>query len=254
MSFWPSFKARFFLPSNHPFKRNMTRAILVPLLLLSSSVVASAAEPLMCKQGDSILRFDFSTKKGSETIGLRKRSQIEVKDGMLQATPPNMNRSKVDQSDKWADSAMTRIHFPDIPQNFICRLRWKYNKPPRKMGKLFLDVGHRCIRTTLSEDSTTLQFIGLDGTRHDIDLDSNKQLKLRPDHWYEILIEVHGEEILVQIDNERLYGKHELIAKHNAPSFNIDSGGAGFAVDEIEFFEVEKANPNWEATKASWKK
>ncbi|MEM7600204.1 MAG: hypothetical protein AAF357_02175 [Verrucomicrobiota bacterium] len=213
---------------------------------------SASPEPIMSAKGAPLLQLDFSSEKDMETIGLRKQSQIEVKDGILHATPPNMNRSKVDQSDKWADSSITRIHFPDIPLEFICQLRLKYNKP-EKIRRVALDVGHRRIRTTLHEELATLQFLGMEGTPINADLDSNELIKLQPDRWYEITLEVKGDEILIQIGDQKLYGKHELITKHNAPSFNLDSGGAGFQVDHIAIFEVAGAHPNWETIRASLK-
>lgn len=206
----------------------------------------------MTKKGALIQSLDFSSDEDMKTIGLRKKSQIEVKDGILHATPPNMNRSKVDQSDQWADSSITRIHFPDIPLEFICQLKFKYNKPD-KMRRVALDVGHRRIRTTLHDEQATLQFLSMEGTPINADLDSNDQIKLIPDRWYEVTLEIKGDEIVIQIGDQLLYGTHELISQHNAPSFNLDSGGAGFQVDEIEFFEIDGANPNWETTKTAMK-
>ena len=221
-------------------------------LFFCLNVAIASPEPIMAKKGARFLQLDFSSEEGMETIGLRKQSQIEVKDGALHATPPNMNRDKVDQSNKWADSSITRIHFPDIPLEFICQLRLKYNKP-EKIRRVALDVGHRRIRTTLHEEQATLHILSMEGTAINADLDSNEQIKLQPDRWYEITLEVKGDEIVVQVDDQRLYGKHELISRHNAPSFNLDSGGAGFQLDQIEFFEVGEAHPDWETTKASLK-
>ena len=190
-----------------------------------------------------------------KTIGLRKQAQIEVKEGTLHATPPNMNRSKVEQSNQWSERSMTRIHFPGIPQSFICSLRWKYNATESKKGGLYLDVGHRRIRVNLKAEGAKLllenHLVGKEGPTTSIDLDYNEKIQLVPEQWYQFLVEVKGDEVLIHAGDELLYGKHELISKHNAPSFNLDSGGAGFLVDEIQFFEVDGSHPEWETTKGS---
>ena len=78
-------------------------------------------------------------------------------------------------------------------------------------GLVYIDLGHRCIRTTFSRRSTTLllenHLVGRDGKKMSIILHQASELKLVYEKWYDIITEVKGDEIVVQIDGHFLYGK-----------------------------------------------
>ena len=75
--------------------------------------------------------------------------------------------------------------------------------------------------------------VGKEAAESSILLRSKPDLKLAADKWYDITIEVKGNEVIYQIDGEVLYGQDALIAKERANTFNLDSGGVGYLLDEV---------------------
>jgi len=52
-----------------------------------------------------------------------------------------------------------------------------------------------------------------------------QQLKLEPDKWYPVLVEVQGDEVLAQVgDDLRLYGRHEVFGREKV-EIQLTSGG-----------------------------
>ena len=90
-----------------------------------------------------------------------------------------------------------------------------------------------------------------DAAESSIVLRSKPDLKLTADKWYDITIEVKGNEVIFQIDGEVLYGQHALIAKERANTFNLDSGGVGYLLDEVIIREVSDFQNDWPARRAS---
>jgi len=109
------------------------------------------------------------------------------------------------------------------------------------------------IRVTLNREGATLLLeIHLIG-RHDgkpaIVLDEALSLSLEPDHWYEIVAEVKGDEVVIQIDDHVLYGQHDLIASERYDTFNFDAIGDGVLLDEITADTAGDFRKDWPATR-----
>ena len=73
------------------------------------------------------------------------------------------------------------------------------------------------------------------------------RLKLQYDKWYDILVEIKGDEVVVQIDGEIFYGRHDLIRKKRPGTFNLDAGGVGYELDSIEIRSAGDYRPGWAA-------
>ncbi|MCH7685483.1 MAG: hypothetical protein IH899_02170 [Planctomycetes bacterium] len=89
--------------------------------------------------------------------------------------------------------------------------------------------------------------LGRDGKQTSIILHQAPELKLVYDKWYDVVTEVKGNEIVVQIDGRVHYGKNDLILKDRYDTFNLDSSGAGFLMDKIEILKAGDYQNDWEA-------
>ena len=75
----------------------------------------------------------------------------------------------------------------------LCNLKLQNAKAYRKKS-IFIDLGHRCIRTTFSTEGTILKLknhiVGKDAEESSKRIRSKPDLKLKADRWYNITIEI----------------------------------------------------------------
>jgi hypothetical protein len=112
-------------------------------------------------------------------------------------------------------------------------------------------MGHRSIRTTFSREGTTLllenHLVGRDKEKSSIVLQQMPELKLEHDQWYDIVAEVKGDEVVIQIDDHILYGKHPLIGGDRYDTFNFDASGIGFVLDKLEIQAAGDYQASWKS-------
>jgi hypothetical protein len=234
------------------------------LLAISSGMVNAQdyPKPLMVSPGEIIISKSFNSGKDvdPEIFNFRKEAHHEVAGGVLKVIPPVVAYEGKQVDTKWAKSSMSRAGLTGLPQEFVCQFRWKYIRPDDERAynkrNVYIDLGHRCIRTSLSAKGTTLKLenhlVGKEAAESSILLLSKPGLKLAADKWYDITIEVKGNEVIFQIDGEVLYGQHALIAKERANTFNLDSGGIGYLLDEVIIRKAGDFQSDWPARRASF--
>ncbi len=232
-------------------------SIVIAILFALPTVVLSAEpQPLMTRPGKLIVSKEFNNKSDVDKkwMKFRKETKYKVEKGILNVIPPRIAYLGMNTKSKWAKSDFSRAGFVGLPKDYICTFRWKCNTPPQskqtaKAG-VYIDLGHRCIRITFSRSGTTLllenHLVGK-GKKETVILQQAPQLKLKDEKWYDIIVEVKGNEVVVQIDGQTLYGKNDLILKDRANTFNLDSKGAGYLLDNIEFHEAGAYQPDWKA-------
>lgn len=231
----------------------------VPTALLHAQ---NYPEPLMVSPGKVILSKTFDSEKDVDkaVFKFRKEAHFEVADGILKIIPPVVAYAGKQKDTKWAKSSMSRAGVVGLPKEFVCQFRWKYLKPQNARAyakrNVFIDLGHRCIRTSFSSQGAILKLenhlVGKEAAETSKLLRSKPRLKLEADKWYDITIEVKGTEVVFQIDGEVLYGKDDLIAKERPDTFNLDSGGVGYLLDEVIIREAGNFKSDWSKKKATY--
>ena len=214
-----------------------------------------ANEPLMIKRGTLVLSktFDEVSDVDKGSIKFNKETQHKVEGGVLKAIPPVIAYAGTGANSKWAKSSFSRVNFPGLPKDYICRFRIKIYKPKDKKlatkAKAYFDMGHRCIRTTLTAENTTLllenHLVGKGAKETSKILDMSSEIKLEFDQWIDVITEVKGNESLIQINGYKLYGSDALISKDRANTFNIDILGAGYELDKIEIWKAADYLSTW---------
>jgi hypothetical protein len=239
--------------------------VLASLALFSTIGFAAekptAPDPLMVTKGKQIIAKDFNEESDVDkaSMAFRKQTQFRIEEGQLHVIPPAIAFAGTANDNEWASSSMARAGLIELPQEFVCQFRWKYNESENpkyaSKGSAYIDLGHRCIRTTFTREGTTLKLenhlVGKEATESSKLLLEDSKLKLEPEKWYDITIEVKGDEVLFQIDGHLLFGKDDLIAKERANTFNIDSGGDGYVLDSVEIWEAGDYQRDWAAQRKS---
>jgi len=230
------------------------------LLLLLLPVVSLASyggppAPIMLEKGDLLISktFDRASEVDKKSMAFRKLTHYEVKNGSLHAIPPSIALKGKQSDNQWATSTFARAGLLNAPAEFVSQFSWRYNEPsdPKlsSKGVAYIDLGHRCIRVTMTPEGSVLvlenHLVGRE-EKLSVVLREDPGLKLQPDKRYDVTVEVKGDEVVFQIDGHVLYGRHPLIAAERYDKFNIDVNGAGFVWDEIKIWGAGTHRSNWE--------
>ena len=217
----------------------------------------------MIKRGTLVLSktFDQVSDVDKKIIKFNKETQHKIEDGVLKAIPPVVAYAGKAVDSKWAKSSFARVNFPNLPKDYICQFRVKIHQPKDKKlagkAKAYFDMGHRCIRTTLTVKSTTLllenHLVGKGAKETSKVLGMSSEIKLGFDQWIDVIAEVKGNESLIQINGRKLYGSDALISKDRANTFNIDILGAGYELDKIEIWKAANYLSTWKTIKQQGK-
>ena len=207
------------------------------------SLSVEEQKPIMITPGKSILSLAFTDPDDKMLISPRKNTRLDDKEGELHVLPPETE-------------GFARAGLLNFPTDYVCQFRWKYNKPsnPTQKSPVYFDAGHRAIRVTFTKEGATLllenHLVGNDAAETSIVLQAKPQLTLEPDKWYDITVEIKGDEVVYQINGHVLYGRNDLIAGERSNTFNIDAAGSGYVMDEIEVWGAGEHRSDWEATRA----
>lgn len=245
-------------------QRSVSSIILVAVLAvvlpgLSFNVSAEKSkmpEPIMLEKGEAVISksFEYASEVDKKSMAFRKLTQYEVKGGVMHAIPPSIALKGKKSDSQWATSAFARAGLLNVPAEFVAQFRWKYIRPSdaklRKTGLAYIDLGHRCIRLTMTPEGSVLvlenHLVGRE-ERLSIVLQEVPDLKLQAEKWYDVTVEVKGDEVVFQIDEQVLYGRHPLIGKERYDKFNIDVNGEGFVWDEVTIWAAGDYRSGWKA-------
>ena len=234
------------------------------ILLLLSVFLTAEQKPLMFKTGDTVTAktFDSKDEVDKKTMGFRKETKYKVEEGIFKAIPPKIAYAgNPPEKSKWAQSSFARVTFANMPQEYAASVRVKFNSPAdpkaKSKGRAYFDMGHRNIRVTMTTESTALvlsnHLLGKESDEKERILAKTTEVKLEWEKWYDVTMEVKGNEVVFQINNTKLYGCDELIKKERPANFNIDQSGAGFEVEKISIWKAAEYSENWETVKKELK-
>jgi hypothetical protein len=217
---------------------------------------SKAPEPIMVKRGEAIVSRAFMNagEVDKKSIAFRKQTQFQVRDGKLNVIPPSIAFNDKENDSEWATSTFARAGLLNVPAELVCQFRWKYNASSNRelqsKGVAYIDLGHRCIRLTMRPEGSVLvlenHLVGRE-ERLSIVLQEVPELKLQPEKWYDVTVEVKGEEVVFQIEGRTIYGQHPLIAKERYDKFNIDVDGEGYLLDYIDVWAAGEFRSDWQS-------
>ncbi len=232
--------------------------ILIPTFLTLLSITTQlVGEPktLMVEPGKSIvsLTFDKESDVDKAWVKFRKQTSFSVEGGAMRAIPPVLIDIPEEKRGNFWDSNFARAGLVGLPMDYVCSARWKYIRPmdtkDLEEGLLYLDMGHRMIRVTVNREGANLilenHLIGRHDGKPAIVLDEAPGLKLRPDQWYDIVVEIKGDEVVIQFGDHVLYGKHPLIDGERYDTFNFDATGDGYFLDHLQAWTAGDYRKTW---------
>lgn len=239
---------------------NPTVKLLTPLLLAPLTILQAAdapkLEPILSKRGDVIFSDSFDGPMKPEwQPGMKTR--FTVIDGALNgqpATAEDQGKAHDKQHDGSSPAIQLNVPTGDCIVHYAFKISDKINAQHLTFndGTSVTGTGH--ISSLQLHFRTGASLAKKKNTKKPGDIDevlASNEWKPKPGEWHQVLQEMRGEEVVVQIE-----GGPTLIAKH--PRFamaktwlSLSTWGSGGTVsyDDVQIWKAE-AYPQWESTRA----
>ncbi len=165
---------------------------------------------------------------------IRQRSTWAIKDGVLTGSQSSkeFQERKIASGDKAHAGFKPVIWLKQVPENFVCTLRMRYDAKAYHPRFPLLDLGHHIHTLTFAEKATTLTI------RKDVETIKVEEQFLPLNQWVDVAIELKKGSILLKID-----GKKHLFTSSKidgAGQHQIDFKGVDFGscqIDRIKLWE-----------------
>ena len=219
------------------------------LLLIAAAFTLSAAEPakpktgdptradlksLMCERGTLLFEEHFRPASFADNWSVYK-GDFTIADDHLKAAEVAANN-----------------HHPEMAhvialKNTVVQIAFRF-EGAKWLGISFDNQEHVARAMVTPDSFSIVRMSGIGETTKGTDLDRMAK-KFQPGKWYTLLIEMHGDEMLAQIDNDTvLYGS---MAGIGADKKRIDliAGGATAWFDDLKVWEATPGK-DWDKRKA----
>jgi hypothetical protein len=155
--------------------------------------------------------FDGQKPLNTNFWEVRQSSTWTIKDGVLTGGPSSkeFQEKKLASDDPSHAGLKPVIWLKQVPENFVCIMRVRYDGNAYQRGFPLLDLGHHIHTLAFSEKATTLSI------KKDVEIIKTEDLLFSLNQWHDVVIEVKKGTILLKIDGK----------KHVFESRNIDMAG-----------------------------
>jgi hypothetical protein len=212
----------------HRFTKTHSRFISLSLfaltLALNPLLQAAAPEyrPELFKSTKLVYEDTFDGGKLNTSFWeVRQNTTWAIKDGVLTGvpSPPEFQAKKKASDDPSHAGLKPVIWLKQVPENFVCAMRVRYDAKAYQRGFPLFDLGHHIHTLTFSEKATTLTI------KKNVETLTTAQPLFALNQWHDVVIEMKKGTILLAIDGK----------KHRFESANIDMTGQ----HQIDFKAVD---------------
>jgi len=152
---------------------------------------------------------------------VRQNTTWSIKDGILSGSPSSKEfQEKKKASDDPSHAGLKPVMWlKQVPENFVCAMRVRYDAKENQKGFPLFDLGHHIHTLSFSEKATTLTL------KKNVESLPVAEPLFALNEWHDVVIELKKGTILLQIDGK----------KHLFESPNIDMTGQA----QIDFKAVD---------------
>jgi hypothetical protein len=201
-------------------------SLLVLLIALSLKPALQAQgpqyQPELFKSTKLVYEDTFDGALNKEFWVVRQNTTWAIKDGVLTGSPSSkeFQEKKLASGDPSHAGLKPVIWLKQVPENFVCTMRVRYDATAYQKGFPLFDLGHHIHTLTFSEKATTLTI------KKDVEKLPTEEPLFALNQWHDVAIEMKKGTILLKIDGK----------KHVFESKNIDMTGQ----HQIDFKAVDK--------------
>lgn len=211
--------------------------VLLAALLLAPQAAKKQPDALnlMLKKGELLVDEGFTPETWGAKDWNKYKGKFEIADGALKV------------AEVAADA-----HHPAVSRkaDLTCAvIQFKFKFEGAGWLGFAFDGKEHVARTILRPDKfTILKMSGIGGTTKGEAIDE-KAVKLADGAWHTIVIEIHGKEMLAQIDNTHFIFGEKAGVEAEKTRFEFISGGQVAWFDELKIWKAEP-DPKWPQKKA----
>ena len=210
----------------------------LPLLLLfpARPPLVHAGDPVqpseLFQNTKLIYEDNFDGPLNPEFWEVRQSSTWEIKEGVLTGSQSSkeFQTMMIAKGDKGHAGFKPVIWLKQVPENFVCSLRMRYNAEAYQPGFPLLDLGHHIHTLVFAEKMTTLKI------KKDVEI-LPLEVPLMPlNQWVDVIIELKKGTILLKVD-----GVKHLFQSSNidmAEQAQIDFKGIDFGTCQIDHIKL----------------
>jgi hypothetical protein len=178
-------------------------------------------QPELFKGTKLVYSDTFDGVLNTEFWEVRQNSTWKIEGGVLTGSPASKEyqEKKIAEGDKAHAGLKPVIWLKQVPENFVCTLRMRYDAKAFTKGFPLLDIGHHIHTLNFSEKATTLTI------KKNIETLPVEQPLFTLNQWHNVAIELKKGTLLLTIDGK----------KHRFESPNIDGTGQ----HQIDFKAVD---------------
>lgn len=197
-------------------------AIAAAALLSPVSAAAGDYQPELFRSTKLVYADTFDGGKiNTDFWEVRQNTTWVIKDGVLCGSPSSkeFQEKKKASSDPSHAGLKPVIWLKQVPENFVCEMRVRYDAAAYQRGFPLLDLGHHIHTIVFGEKGTTLTI------KKNVETKSVEQPLFALNQWHDVVIELKKGVLLLSIDGR----------KHRFESPSIDMTGQS----QIDFKAVD---------------
>jgi len=217
------------------------RLIVIAAVMMTWTAFGGELKPTFLKPGKVIYKDDFKKLKQLDKARwqVRQGTQWSIRNGALKGIPSTPEyQAKKKAADNGHTGNTPRIYMLDVPKDYILSYRFKFEGGRSTKLVPLVEFGHHVSRVYFSDDGP--RFLA-DHETKTLDEIDGKQIK--DGKWYNVMVEVQGDTIVVQIDGiGTLKAKDDFLGKTERPMVGFTGKTDGeIYIDDIQLIEVKKA-------------
>jgi len=203
---------------------------------LSPVLRAAGAEykPELFKSTKLVYEDSFDGPLNKDFWEVRQSTTWKTESGVLTGSqsPKDFQDAKKAKGDKGHEGFKPVIWLKQVPENFVCTMRVRYNAKAYQKGFPLIDLGHHIHTLTFSEKQTTLTI------KKTVETLPVEAPLFSLNEWHDVAIELKKGTVLLKVD-----GKKHLFQSSNidmAGQHQMDFKGVDFGtcqIDEVKLWE-----------------
>lgn len=201
---------------------------------ISRSPAAESAEyqPELFKSIRLVYEDSFDGDLNPEFWEVRQSSTWVVEDGVMKGSESSraFQKKMLDKGDKAHAGLKPVIWLKQVPENFVCKMRMRYNAESYHPRFPLLDVGHHIHTLIFAEKATTLKI------KKNVETKVVEEPLLPLNQWVDVTIELKKGVLLLKVgDKKHIFESPEIdMAGHH----QIDFKGVDFGSCEIDHLRL----------------
>lgn len=165
---------------------------------------------------------------------IRQSSTWVIKDGVLTGSPSSkeFQDKMIAKGDKAHAGFKPVIWLKQVPENFVCTMRMRYNAKAYQRGFPLLDLGHHVHTLVFSEKMTTLTI------KKDVETIKLDEQFLPLNKWVDVTLELKKGTLLLKVDGKKHLFKSpqiDMTGQHQIDFKGVDFGTC--QIDHIKLWE-----------------